>query len=37
MVFRTRTRKGTAGIKYIDFENVAEFVLTQPRDPLVKV
>ena len=28
-------RKETVGIKYIDFENVVEFVLMQQRDPLI--
>ena len=28
-------RKVTAGIKYMDHENVVEFVLTRQRDPLV--
>lgn len=28
--------KTTAGIIYIDFENVVEFVLTRQRDPLVR-
>ena len=29
-------RKATAGIKYVYFENVMEFVLTRQRDPLVR-
>ena len=29
------SRKVTVGIKYINFENVIEFVLTRQRDPLV--
>ena len=29
-------RKATAGTKYMDFDNVVEFVLTPQRDPLVR-